>query len=29
MVYEVDGDEYVAVTAGGNQGVGSANGDAV
>jgi quinohemoprotein ethanol dehydrogenase len=29
MVYEVDGDEYVAVAAGGNQGVGSANGDAV
>jgi quinohemoprotein ethanol dehydrogenase len=29
MVYEVDGDEYVAIAAGGNQGVGSANGDAV
>jgi hypothetical protein len=29
MVYEVDGEEYVAVAAGGNQGVGSANGDAV
>ena len=29
MVYEVDGDEYVAIAAGGNQGNGSANGDAV
>jgi quinohemoprotein ethanol dehydrogenase len=29
MVYEVDGDEYIAIAAGGNQGVGSANGDAV
>jgi len=29
MVYEVDGDEYVAIAAGGNQGVGSGNGDAV
>jgi plastocyanin len=29
MVYEVDGDEYIAVAAGGNQGVGSANGDAM
>jgi quinohemoprotein ethanol dehydrogenase len=29
MVYEVDGDQYVAIAAGGNQGVGSANGDAV
>jgi hypothetical protein len=29
MVYEVDGDQYIAVAAGGNQGVGSANGDAV
>jgi quinohemoprotein ethanol dehydrogenase len=29
MVYEVDGDEYGAVAAGGNQGIGSANGDAV
>ena len=29
MVYEVDGDQYIAIAAGGNQGVGSANGDAV
>jgi quinohemoprotein ethanol dehydrogenase len=29
MVYEVDGDEYIAVAAGGNQGNGSGNGDAV
>jgi alcohol dehydrogenase (cytochrome c) len=29
MVYEVEGDQYVAIAAGGNQGVGSANGDAV
>ena len=29
MAYEVDGEEYVAIAAGGNQGVGSANGDAV
>jgi len=29
IVYEVDGDEYIAITAGGNQGVGSAFGDAV
>ncbi len=29
MVYEVDGDEYIAIAAGGNQGVGSAYGDAV
>ena len=29
MVYEVDGDEYIAIAAGGNQGNGSANGDAV
>jgi glucose dehydrogenase/plastocyanin len=29
MVYEVDGQQYIAVVAGGNQGVGSANGDAV
>jgi quinohemoprotein ethanol dehydrogenase len=29
MVYEIDGDEYVAIAAGGNQSVGSANGDAV
>jgi len=29
MVFEVDGDEYVAIAAGGNQGVGSANGDAI
>jgi plastocyanin len=28
-VYEVDGDQYIAIAAGGNQGVGSANGDAV
>jgi quinohemoprotein ethanol dehydrogenase len=29
IVYEVDGDEYIAIAAGGNQGVGSAFGDAV
>ena len=29
MVYEVDGDQYIAIAAGGNQGVGSATGDAV
>src|SRR4029079_14970264 len=29
MVYEVDGQQYIAIVAGGNQGVGSANGDAV
>jgi plastocyanin len=29
MVYEVDGDQYIAIAAGGNQGIGSANGDAV
>ena len=29
MVYEVDGEQYIAIAAGGNQGVGSANGDAV
>jgi plastocyanin len=29
MIYEVDGDQYIAIAAGGNQGVGSANGDAV
>jgi plastocyanin len=27
--YEVDGEQYIAIAAGGNQGVGSANGDAV
>ena len=29
MMYEVDGDQYIAIAAGGNQGVGSAKGDAV
>jgi len=29
IVYEVDGDEYIAIAAGGNQGMGSAFGDAV
>jgi len=29
MVYEVDGEQYIAIAAGGNQGVGSATGDAV
>jgi plastocyanin len=29
VVYEVDGDQYIAIAAGGNQGIGSANGDAV
>jgi quinohemoprotein ethanol dehydrogenase len=29
IVYEVDGDQYIAIAAGGNQGIGSANGDAV
>jgi plastocyanin len=29
IVYQVDGDEYVAIAAGGNQGTGSRNGDAV
>jgi plastocyanin len=29
MGYEVDGEQYIAMAAGGNQGVGSANGDAV
>jgi alcohol dehydrogenase (cytochrome c) len=29
MTYEVDGEQFVAIATGGNQGVGSANGDAV
>ena len=29
IVYEVDGDEYIAIAAGGNQGMGSAFGDAI